>query len=80
MLRSLILPLFAALLLLVAGCASPGSIQSQREFERLREQTITPEEDKILPDFGTDPWTEEALRLSPGSPDGNVSARGIQNG
>jgi hypothetical protein len=57
--------LLSGLLLLVAGCARPGSYQSQLEFERLREQINTPEEDKILPDFGTDPWTEEALRLLP---------------
>ena len=71
--RSPFFPLFAALLLLVAGCASPDSIQSQLEFERLREQTTTPEEDKILPDFGTDPWTEEANRLLPGQDEGGPS-------
>jgi len=65
--RSLGLSLIAALLFLVAGCASPDRDQSQREFERLREHTPTPEEDKILPDFGTDPWTEEALLLFPES-------------
>jgi hypothetical protein len=53
--------LLAGLLLLPAGCTSPGSDQSQREFERLRESTIIPEEDKVLPDFGIDPWTEEVL-------------------
>ena len=31
------------------------------EFERLRESTITPEEDKFLPDFGIDPWTEDVF-------------------
>jgi hypothetical protein len=65
MYRSLILPLFAVLLLLAAGCASPDRIQSQLEFERLREQITAPEEDKILPDFATDSWTEEAYRLHP---------------
>ena len=50
----------AGLLLLVAGCVSPDRVRSQLEFERLREQTTTPEEEKILPEFGADPWTEEA--------------------
>jgi len=58
--RSRTLLLIAGLLLPVAGCVSPDRIQSQREFERLREQTTTPEEEKILPEFGEDPWTEEA--------------------
>jgi hypothetical protein len=65
--RSQALGILAGLLLLVAGCTSPGRDQTQREFERLREHSGTPEEEKILPDFGTDPWTEEALRLLPGS-------------
>ncbi len=66
--RSLTLSLIAGLLLMVGGCARPGSLQSELEFERLRESTTTPEEEKILPDFGTDPWTEEALRFLPGVP------------
>ena len=61
--------LIAGLVLLVAGCAIPGSDQTQLEFERLRERTTTPEEDKILPDFGTDSWTEEAVRPFHGSLD-----------
>lgn len=65
MIRSQILRLIAALLLLVAGCASPDQDQSQKEFERLRENTTTPEADRSLPDFGTDPWTEEARHLPP---------------
>jgi len=58
---SRILLLLAGLLLLPVGCTHPGSDQSQREFERLRESTITPEEDKFLPDFGIDPWTEDVF-------------------
>jgi hypothetical protein len=72
--RSLLLSLIAAVPLLFAGCAKPGSLQAELEFERLREETTTPEADKILPDFGTDPWTEEALRLLPGSPDAGARA------
>ena len=72
--RSRTLLLLAGLVLSAAGCASPGSDQSQREFERLREHPASAEEDKILPDFGIDPWTEEALRLLPGSRDRALAA------
>jgi hypothetical protein len=60
--------LLAGLLLLIAGCANPERERTRLEFERLRQQTETPEEEKTLPDFGVDRWTEEALRLLPGSP------------
>ena len=63
--RSSPLVLIAGLLLL-GGCAAPGSDRAKLEFERLREHPTTPDEDKFLPDFGSDPWTEEALRRPPG--------------
>jgi hypothetical protein len=72
--RSLTLALVAGLFLSLAGCVSPDRERTRLEFERLREQTETPEEEKLLPDFGIDPWTEEALRLSPGSFDYSASA------
>lgn len=71
--RSKLPLIIAGLLVLVSGCASPGRDQSQLEFERLREHP-TREEEKILPDFGTDPWTEEALRRLPGSLDQSALA------
>jgi hypothetical protein len=66
--RSTLLLLVAGLLWL-SGCAAPGSDRAQLEFERLREHPAAPDEDRFLPDFGTDPWTEEALRWPPAWPD-----------
>jgi hypothetical protein len=65
--------LLAGLLLLLAGCVNPDRERTRLEFERLRQQTETPEEEKILPDFGADPWTEEAQQLLPGSPDARAT-------
>jgi hypothetical protein len=52
--------LIALLLLSVAGCSNPVRDRTKLEFERLRERPTTSDEEKILPDFGADPWTEEA--------------------
>jgi hypothetical protein len=65
--------LLAGLLLLLAGCVNPERERTRLEFERLRQQTETPEEEKILPDFGVDPWTEEAQHLLPGFTDSRAA-------
>jgi len=72
--------LVAGLLMLLAGCANPERERTRLEFERLRQETTTPEEEKILPDFGVDPWTEEAFRPLPRSRENGPLARGIQIG
>jgi hypothetical protein len=59
--------LLAGVLLSVAGCSNPVRDRTKLEFERLRERPTSSDEEKILPDFGADPWTEEALRLPPRS-------------
>jgi hypothetical protein len=47
-------------LLLPMGCTGIGEKEAQLEFERLRESTITPQGDPVLPNFGIDPSSEES--------------------
>jgi len=63
----------ASLLLLGVGCAGYDDSAEQSEFERLRTYPISPQGDRILPDYGSEPASEEneALRFA-FSPDGRI--------
>ena len=57
--------LVVALLLLSVGCAGYDDRAEQSEFERLRKYPIAPQGDRMLPDFGTEPSSDdESLRYA----------------
>jgi hypothetical protein len=53
----------AGLLLLGVGCASYDDRTEQSEFEKLRKYPISPQGDRILPNFGSEPPSEEEESL-----------------
>jgi hypothetical protein len=53
----------AGLLLLGVGCASYDDTTEQSEFEKLRKYPISPQGDRILPNFGSELPSEEEESL-----------------
>ncbi len=47
---------------LLAGCTSIEDKEAQVEFERLRRQAAPCERDSAIPDFGTEPPSQQVLR------------------
>jgi hypothetical protein len=53
----------AGLLLIGVGCASYDDSKEQSEFEKLRKYPISPQGDRILPNFGSELPSEEEESL-----------------
>ena len=53
----------AGLLLLGVGCAGYDDRTEQSEFEKLRKYPLAPQGDRILPNFGSEPPSEEEESL-----------------
>lgn len=51
-----------ATLLCLAGCTTLEDKEAQLEFERLRQRTLTPQGDRILPLFGPESSPQDADR------------------
>jgi outer membrane protein TolC len=55
---------FGLAVLLLAGCSVAGEEAERSEWEKRKKPFIVPHGDRILPNFGTDPSPEEALRYA----------------
>lgn len=54
-----------ASLLCLAGCQGIGEKEAQLEFEKLRQRTISPQGDRLQPDFERKSTSAEARRRDP---------------